>query len=379
LEHKTEETIMTISKKISDIIAGSSFIRKMFEEGAQLKAKYGAENVYDFSLGNPNLPPPEKFNEILLDAVSTCGLGDHCYMPNTGFPMVCGSVAEYLSEEQQAPVTEKDLLMTCGASGALNVALKAILDPGDEVLTPVPCFVEYKFYADNHGGVLKTVPSTPDFQLDSGQVYPEDSLKKLGALLEEKGKQFNRTIYLVSDEPYRKIVYDGVIVPSIFAAYKDSIIGTSYSKDVSIPGERIGFVAVNPAATYKAELLGAMTVANRILGFVNAPALMQRVVACMQGMSVDVSEYKRKRDMLCEALGSFGYEFITPPGTFYLFPRSPIADDIKFVDSLKEERILVVPGTGFMGPGYFRIAFCVDDNTIKNSLKGFKRAIERYK
>lgn len=393
---------MTISKKISNIIAGSSFIRKMFEEGAELKAKYGAENVYDFSLGNPNLPPPEKFNEALLDAVTSCALGDHCYMPNTGFPMVCGSVAEYLAEEQQAPVTNKDLLMTCGASGALNVALKAILDPGDEVLTPVPCFVEYKFYADNHGGVLKTVSTTPDFHLDmdaigsaisektkaflinspnnpTGQVYPEDSLKKLGELLERKSKEFSRTIYLISDEPYRKIVYDDIKVPSIFAVYKESIIGTSYSKDISIPGERIGFVAVNPSATYKAELLGAMAVANRILGFVNAPALMQRVVACIQGMSVDVNEYKRKRDMLCEALGSFGYEFITPPGTFYLFPKSPIADDIEFVNALKEERILVVPGSGFDGPGHFRIAFCVADDTIKNSLEGFRRARERYK
>lgn len=393
---------MTISKKISNIIAGSSFIRKMFEEGAELKAKYGAENVYDFSLGNPNLPPPEKFNEALLDAVTSCALGDHCYMPNTGFPMVCGSVAEYLAEEQQAPVTNKDLLMTCGASGALNVALKAILDPGDEVLTPIPCFVEYKFYADNHGGVLKTVSTTPDFHLDmdaigsaisektkaflinspnnpTGQVYPEDSLKKLGELLERKSKEFSRTIYLISDEPYRKIVYDDIKVPSIFAVYKESIIGTSYSKDISIPGERIGFVAVNPSATYKAELLGAMAVANRILGFVNAPALMQRVVACIQGMSVDVNEYKRKRDMLCEALGSFGYEFITPPGTFYLFPKSPIADDIEFVNALKEERILVVPGSGFDGPGHFRIAFCVADDTIKNSLEGFRRARERYK
>ncbi len=393
---------MTISKKISNIIAGSSFIRKMFEEGAELKAKYGAENVYDFSLGNPNLPPPEKFNEALLDAVTSCALGDHCYMPNTGFPMVCGSVAEYLAEEQQAPVTNKDLLMTCGASGALNVALKAILDPGDEVLTPIPCFVEYKFYADNHGGVLKTVSTTADFHLDmnaigsaisektkaflinspnnpTGQVYPEDSLKKLGELLERKSKEFSRTIYLISDEPYRKIVYDDIKVPSIFAVYKESIIGTSYSKDISIPGERIGFVAVNPSATYKAELLGAMAVANRILGFVNAPALMQRVVACIQGMSVDVGEYKRKRDMLCEALGSFGYEFITPPGTFYLFPKSPIADDIEFVNALKEERILVVPGSGFDGPGHFRIAFCVADDTIKNSLEGFRRARERYK
>ena len=391
---------MTISKKIENIITGSSFIRKMFEEGARLKAEYGAENVYDFSLGNPNVPPPEKFNEVLREAVNTCGLNDHCYMPNTGYPMVCGSVAEYLAKEQRAAVTDKDIIMTCGASGALNVALKAVLDPGDEVLTPVPCFVEYKFYADNHGGVLKTVATKPDFELDpdavaaaitektkvflinspnnpTGQIYSEESLKTVGEILAQKSKAFNRTIYLLSDEPYRKIVYDGNEVPSIFKAYNNSIIGTSYSKDISIPGERIGFLAVNPAATYRQDLLAAMAVANRILGYVNAPALMQRVVACMQGMSVDVAEYARKRELLCEGLAGFGYEFIKPAGTFYLFPRSPIPDDVEFVNVLKEERILVVPGSGFNGPGYFRIAFCVDDNTIKNSMPGFERAIRK--
>jgi aspartate aminotransferase len=392
---------MTISKKIEDIISRASFIRKMFEEGAQLKAEYGAENVYDFSLGNPNLPPPEKFNELLRDTVDSCGLGDHCYMPNTGYPMVCGSVADYLAEEQQAPVTDKEVMMTCGASGALNVALKTILDRGDEVLTPAPCFVEYKFYADNHGGTLKTVATKPDFQLDldalsgainpktkavlinspnnpTGQVYPEDDLVALGELLEKKGKEFKRTIYLISDEPYRKIVYDGVQVPSIFTSYKNSIIGTSYSKDISIPGERIGFVAVNPAATYKNDLIAGIAVANRILGFVNAPALMQRVVACMQGMSVEISEYARKREMLCNGLAGFGYEFIKPPGTFYLFPRSPIPDDVEFTAALKDERVLVVPGSGFDGPGYFRIAFCVDDDVIKNSMPSFERAIKKY-
>ena len=392
---------MTISKKIEDIISRASFIRKMFEEGAQLKAQYGSDKVYDFSLGNPNLPPPEKFNELLRDTVDSCGLGDHCYMPNTGYPMVCGSVADYLAKEQQAPVTDFEVMMTCGASGALNVALKTILDPGDEVLTPAPCFVEYKFYADNHGGVLKTVQSKPDFQLDldamsdaitaktkavlinspnnpTGQVYPEEDLVALGALLEKKSKDYKRTIYLVSDEPYRKIVYDNVKVPSIFTSYKESIIGTSYSKDISIPGERIGFIAINPAATYKNDLVAGMTVANRILGFVNAPALMQRVVACMQGMSVEITEYARKREMLCDGLAAFGYEFIKPPGTFYLFPRSPIPDDVEFANALKEERVLVVPGSGFDGPGHFRIAFCVDDHVIKNSMPGFERAIKKY-
>jgi aspartate aminotransferase len=393
---------MTISNKIEDIISRASFIRKMFEEGAQLKAEYGAENVFDFSLGNPNLPPPEKFSELLRDTVDSCGLGDHCYMPNTGYPMVCGSVADYLAEEQQAPVTDQEVMMTCGASGALNVALKTILDPADEVITPAPCFVEYKFYADNHGGTLKTVATKPDFQLDlealseainkktkavlinspnnpTGQVYPEDDLVALGELLEKKGKEYNRTIYLISDEPYRKIVYDGVQVPSIFTSYKNSIIGTSYSKDISIPGDRIGFIAVNPAAAYKNALIAGMAVANRILGYVNAPALMQRVVACMQGMSVEISEYARKREILCEGLAGFGYEFIKPSGTFYLFPRSPIADDVEFADALKDERVLVVPGSGFDGPGYFRIAFCVDDEVIKNSMPGFKKAIGKYK
>ena len=393
---------MTISKKIENIIAGSSFIRKMFEEGARLKQQYGAENVFDFSLGNPNIAPPEKFNEVLRDVVSTCGLDDHCYMPNTGYPMVCGSVAQYLSEEQGVKVSDRDVLMTCGASGALNVALKSVLDPEDEVLTPAPCFVEYKFYADNHGGVLKKVKTTPEFQLDmeaieaaitpktkvflinspnnpTGAVYSEKRLGELGALLTRKSEELGRPIYLVSDEPYRKIVFDGVSVPSIFKAYPDSIIGTSYSKDVSIPGERIGFVAVNPGAAYRDSLLSAMTVANRILGYVNAPALMQRVVACIQGLSVDISEYKRKRDMLCEGLAAFGYDFVKPEGTFYLFPRSPIANDVEFVNTLKDERILVVPGSGFDGPGHFRIAFCVADATIEGALPGFKKAIEKYR
>jgi aspartate aminotransferase len=393
---------MTIAKKIETIIEKSSWIRKMFEEGARLKAEHGAQNVFDFSLGNPNLPPPEKFNEVLRDTVDSCGLGDHCYMPNTGYPAVCKSVADFLTEEQQVPVTDKEVTMTVGASGALNVILKAILDPGDEVITPIPCFVEYKFYADNHGGVLKTAATNPDFTLNidaisaaitektkavlinspnnpTGQVYSEENLDALGLLLKEKGEQLNRTIYLISDEPYRKIVFDGVKVPSIFKCYKESIIGTSYSKDISIPGERIGFVAVNPHATYKENLLDGVALTNRILGYVNAPALMQRVVACMQGLSVDISEYKRKRDILCDGLADCGYDFTKPSGTFYLFPRTPIEDDVKFVRILQEELILVVPGSGFHGPGHFRIAFCVDDETIVNSLPGFKRVMEKYK
>jgi aspartate aminotransferase len=392
---------MTVARKINDIMAKSSWIRKMFEEGARLKAQHGVDKVFDFSLGNPNLPPPQKFNEILRDTVDSCGLGDHCYMPQAGYPRVCVSIADYLTQEQGVDITCDHIIMTCGAAGALNVIFKALLDPGDEVLTPTPCFVEYRFYADNHGGVLKMAGTRPDFTLDldalgdaitaktkvilinspnnpTGQIYSEASLDALGKLLVEKSRDYGHIIYMVSDEPYRKIVFDDAQVPSIFQSYGESIIATSYSKDISIPGERIGFAAVNPAATHAKELMAGMALTNRILGFVNAPALMQRVVACMQGMSVDIGEYKRKRDLLCDGLADAGYQFTAPAGTFYLFPRTPIADDVAFVKELQQELILVVPGSGFAGPGHFRIAFCVDDRTIVNALPGFRKVMQKY-
>jgi aspartate aminotransferase len=390
---------MTVAEKIESILNRSSWIRKMFEEGAKLKAQFGEDNVFDFSLGNPNLRAPECFDQALTEATCTCE-GDHGYMPNTGYPFVRRAVAEYLTQEQGVAVTENDVIMTCGASGALNIAMKTLLDPGDEVITPIPCFVEYGFYADNHGGVLKTVPTRSDFTLDldaigdavtpktkvilinspnnpTGQIYSAESLERLGELLASKSKQIGRTLYLISDEPYRKIIFDGHTVPSIFSCYPDSILATSYSKDISIPGERIGFAALNPKATHAKIVMDGLALANRILGFVNAPALMQRIVACIQGTSVDISHYARKRDLLCQGLSDIGYDFITPRGTFYLFPRSPMADDVAFVSILQEERILVVPGSGFNGPGYFRIAFCVDDHVISGAMPGFKRAMER--
>ena len=393
---------MTIANHIRSKMSGSSWIRKMFEEGARLKAEHGAENVFDFSLGNPNLEPPEKFRKVLKNTVMSLAGTDHGYMPNTGYPHVRKSVAEYLCEEEQVPISENDVIMTCGAAGALNVILKAILDPGDEVITPAPYFVEYQFYADNHGGILKTVSTKADFSLDidaihaaitektkavlinspnnpTGQVYSKESLDELGSLLKEKGKHLNRTLYLISDEPYRKIVYDGYTVPSIFKSYNESIIATSYSKDISIPGERIGYLVVHPEASFKEELIGGMALANRILGFVNAPGLMQRVVASLQGSRVDISAYARKRELLCNGLAQFGYDFVEPPGAFYLFPKTPIPDDVTFVKELQKELILTVPGSGFGGPGHFRIAFCVDDLTIKNAMPGFKRTMEKYK
>ncbi|WP_054029411.1 pyridoxal phosphate-dependent aminotransferase [Desulfatitalea tepidiphila] len=393
---------MSVARKISAVMQQSSWIRKMFEEGARLKAKHGADKVFDFSLGNPNLPPPAQFDVALRDAVITCGPGGHCYMPQAGYPQVCDAVADYLASEQGVTPEAADVIMTCGAAGALNVILKALLDPGDEVIVPTPCFVEYRFYVDNHGGEIRMVPTQPDFTLDleaiaaainaktkavlinspnnpTGQIYTAESLAALGALLRDKGRELDRTIYLISDEPYRKIVYDGHRVPSIFQAYPESIVATSYSKDLSIPGERIGFAAINPAATYKTDLRAGFALANRILGFVNAPALMQRVVACLQGASVDMGEYKRKRDLLCDGLAAAGYDFVKPPGAFYLFPRTPIADDVAFVRELQEELILAVPGSGFAGPGHFRLAFCVDDQTIVNAMPGFTRVMARYK
>lgn len=393
---------MSIATKIEGMIEKSSWIRKMFEEGARLKSIHGAENVFDFSLGNPNLQPPGEFKNIMKETALDTSAGSHAYMPNVGYPHVRKSVAEYLKSEQHTELSEDHVIMTCGAAGALNVIFKALLNPEDEIITPAPYFVEYNFYADNHGGILKTVSTNDDFTLDldaieqaispktkvilinspnnpTGQIYSAESLKKLGELLTKKNAEFETTIYLVSDEPYRKIIYDNARVPGIFNCYDQSIVATSYSKDISIPGERIGFLAVNPNATYAPKLIEGMALANRILGFVNAPAMMQRIIAAVQGMSVDISLYQKNRDLLYDALVSFGYDITKPPGAFYLFPKSPIEDDVKFVQALQEELILTVPGSGFGGPGYFRIAYCVETGTIEKSLPAFERVIKKFK
>jgi len=393
---------MSISKQIEGYMSSASWIRKMFEEGAKLKAIHGAEKVFDFSLGNPNLPPPKVFQEKLAEIVKNDETGSHAYMQNTGYPHVRQAVAVYLSKEHETDITENEILMTCGAAGGLNVTLKTLLDPDDEVLTPAPFFVEYKFYVENHRGNFVPVKTRPDFTLDikaidaaitrntkaiiinspnnpTGQIYSEASLNQLGSLLRDKSQEYGRTIYLISDEPYRKIVYDGNAVPSIFACYPETILVTSYSKDLSIPGERIGYIAVNPSASFRSDLMGGMSLANRILGFVNAPALMQRVVGEIQGASVDITPYARNREILCSGLSACGYEFAKPPGAFYLFPKSPVDDDVAFVRALQEERILTVPGSGFGGSGHFRIAYCVQEQTIVNALPGFERTINKFK
>lgn len=393
---------MAVAAKMSQFMERSSWIRKMFEEGGRLKAIHGAENVFDFSLGNPNVPPPEVVQEKLIELVKSNDPERHAYMPNAGLLSTRTAVSAYLCKEYCVSMAQDQIVATCGAAGALNIIFKAVLDPGDEVVCPAPYFVEYGFYVDNHGGVLNPVPTRPDFSLDldrmekavgprtkivlinspnnpTGQIYSAESLEGLGKILESKSREYGHTIYLVSDEPYRKIVYDDCAVPCIFQFYPNSMIGSSYSKDLSIPGERIGFVAVGPALDNPEQMISALSLANRILGFVNAPAMMQRLIVELQGICVDVGIYKRKRDRLVQRMLECGYEMTVPKGAFYLFPKSPLADDVRFVRLLQEENILVVPGSGFGGPGHFRIAYCVDDRVIEGALPGFERAMKRAK
>ncbi len=395
-----KELDMAISQKITRFMENASWIRKMFEEGAALKKKYGEKNVFDFSLGNPNVEPPDKFFEIFSALAGNKFPGKHGYMSNAGYAETREAIADYLSEEHGKEIFGQHIIMTCGAGGGLNVALKTLLDPGDEVIIPTPYFVEYNFYVDNYNGVTHLVKTNEDFSLDlgeieaalssktkavlinspnnpTGKVYDQNTIAGLARLLDRKSQELGREIYLISDEPYSNLVYDGVVVPSILAAYKNSILVTSYSKNLSIPGERLGFIAVNPEATPLEQLINGMIFCNRTLGFVNAPAFMQRVVQHLQGMTVDVTIYQRKRDVLCRALKEMGYNFRMPEGAFYLFPQAPI-NDIEFVRELQNERILTVPGSGFGGPGFFRIAYCVEDWVIEGALPGFKRLADKY-
>ncbi len=392
---------MAISKKIKEYMERSSWIRKMFEQGLELKSKYGADKVFDFSLGNPNLEPPEEVEEAILKVISDKRPGKHGYMPNAGLRETRESVAAYLSREHGLKISWESIIMTCGAGGGLNVALKTLLDPGDEVLIPVPCFVEYVFYVSNFNSNDKLVPTNEDFSLNiksiesaitektkaiiinspnnpSGRIYDENSLRSLGKILLNAKEKSGQTIYLLSDEPYNKLVYDGAKVPSVLNAYPYSLLITSYSKDLSLPGERIGFIAINPQMENWHEVADGLTFSNRILGFVNAPVLMQRILPYVQGLSVDVREYQRKRDLLCRGLNAAGYSFTKPEGAFYLFLKSPIPDDVLFVQTLLEENILAVPGVGFGTPGFFRLAYCVEDRVIEGAMPGFVRAIKKY-
>ena len=389
---------MAVSEKMKNFSEKSSWIRKMFEEGARLKAEYGNDQVFDFSLGNPDVPPPPEFRKILMAAAAETRPGQHAYMPNGGLPWVREAIAARMSVEQNIEVNPGDMLMSCGAAGAINVVMKALLNPGEEVILLAPYFVEYNFYVDNHGGVGKVVKTDDQFNIDlaaieevlsektkavlinspnnpTGQLYSADSIAALGDLLDSASQRFETTIYLISDEPYRKIIYDDHEVPSIFEFVRNSIVLSSFSKDLSLPGERIGYLAVHPEADDKAALLDAMTLATRILGFVNAPALIQRVVAELQDAVVDNSIYAGRRELFCTILEEAGYDFIRPKGAFYLFPKSPIDDDVAFCAILQQQKILAVPGRGFGAPGYFRLAFCIDEDYIGRSAAGFRAAL----
>ena len=387
---------MPISRKIAEAMTRSSWIRKMFEEGARMKGD-GRGPVYDFSLGNPTLEPPPELRNRLRSLVNSSETGLHRYMPNTGYVGTRQAVAEHVQREFHIAITAESVVMTVGAGGGLNVALKAILNPGDEVLVTVPYFVEYGFYIDNHGGVMVKVPTDTGFGLDldavaravtprtramivnspnnpTGVVYSLESMKGLAELLRQKSRETGSPIYLISDEPYRKIAYDVTHCPGALDVYEHSIMITSHSKDLGLAGERIGWIAVHPQAADAPTLLDAMAFANRTLGFVNAPALMQKAIETCLDASVDIGWYRRKRDRLHEALTRFGYTVTKPGGAFYMFPKAPVDDDVAFCRSLAGRRVLVVPGVGFGMTGYFRIAYCVEDDVIEGALPAFEAA-----
>lgn len=392
---------MSLSKQIENYLERSSWIRKMFEEGLKLKKLHGPDKVFDLSLGNPDLPPPVEVKETLKKLAENYNPDLHRYMPNAGFPEVREIMAKKVSKEQGINVSTNEIIMTCGAAGALNIIFKTILDPGDEVIFPSPFFVEYFFYVENHQGKPIPVRTQEDFSLDlqaleraitpktkavlinspnnpTGQVYTSSEIEGLANLLKEKGKLYGKTIYLVSDEPYRNLIFDKVEVPSIFKYYSESFVAYSFSKELSLAGERIGFVAVHPEMSARAKILDGLILANRILGFVNAPALAQRIVAECAFARVAVEIYKKRRDLLCSMLEEGGLEFVKPKGSFFMFPKVPM-DDVKFCEILKEELILAVPGRGFGVPNHIRLAFCVSEDVILKMRPNFLRACERAK
>ena len=393
--------MMPISEYVSRSMEEGGWIRRMFEVGIALKAQYGDDQVFDLSLGNPIMEPPAEFHDELRRVAAAPMPGMHRYMPNAGYPETRQAVADTLSAETGLAFGAGDIIMTCGAAGAANVTLRAILNPGDEVIILSPFFGEYVYYIQNHQGTPIIVPTDAEFALDldaidaavtprtravilnspnnpSGVVYPETAIRGLADLLNRAGERYGSEIFIISDEPYRRIIYDGLVYPQVFPHYARTIVVNSHAKDLGLPGERIGHIAVHPDYSGKAELLDGMVFCNRALGFVNAPALMQRVVRAVQNASVDVGEYQRKRDFLYAELTGMGYSVVKPQGAFYLFPQSPLPDDEAFVAALQEYNVLVVPGKGFGTPGHFRISYCLEDRVLEGAMAGFAAAAERY-
>lgn len=393
---------MPISDNVRRRMMEGSWIRRMFEEGANLKKHYGEDNVFDLSIGNPVMEPPPEFNQELKKLLKKPIPGMHRYMENAGYADTRAAVAVQLSHDTGIKFCGNDIVMTCGAAGALNVVLKTILNPGDEVIVFAPYFMEFGNYIDNHGGVIKVLPTDKKFvpKLDAlgaaitdktkaviinspnnptGVVYNQEFIRRLGELLRSKEAQHEKQFFLISDEAYRKIVFDGLPYPPVFHHYRDSIVVTSHAKDLGLAGERIGYIAIHPDCSHHDELVNGFVFCNRVLGFVNAPALMQHLMKNLQHVTVSIADYQKKRDLLYDNLVKMGYSVVKPQGAFYMFPKSPLEDDVAFVGELHKWNVLVVPGQGFGMPGYFRISYCVDDKTLKGSLVGFEKVAKKFK
>ena len=392
-----------ISEKMKPYVKNNSAIRMMFEEGNRLRAKYGVDKVFDFSLGNPSVPAPDSVREAIIELVNTTDPTVlHGDMSNAGFEDVRQTIAESLNRRFDTKFSAKNLIMTVGAASGLNVILKTILNPGEEVIVFAPYFLEYGAYVRNYDGVLVEIsPDTTTFQPNlaefeqkitpktravivntphnpTGVVYSEETIKKLSAILEAKQKEFGTVIYLISDEPYRELAYDGVEVPYLTKYYNNTVVGYSYSKSLSLPGERIGYLVIPDEADGSEELISAATIANRTLGCVNAPSLIQKVVAKCVDAKTDLAAYDKNRQALYNGLKECGFECIKPQGAFYLFVKSPVEDEKAFCEAGKKYNILMVPGSSFACPGYVRLAYCVSYETIVNSLPEFKKLAAEY-
>ena len=401
---KEERLNIMISIKMQKQVQNSSAIRAMFEEGKRLAGIHGVENVFDFSLGNPNVEPPKEVKRAILEVINTGNsMSIHGYMNNSGYEDVRAAIAKSINDKFSTAFTQNNILMTVGAAGGLNVIFKTLLNPKDEVITFAPFFGEYRNYVSNYEGELVIVsPNTINFQPNleefkekitpktkaviinspnnpTGVIYSEETIIKLSEILREKQKEFGTDIYLVSDEPYRELAYDNAEVPYLSKYYENTIIGYSFSKSLSLPGERIGYLVIPDQVADYEDIISAANIANRILGFVNAPSLFQRVIAKCLDAKVDLSTYNRNRELLYQGLSSYGYQCIKPQGAFYMFVKTPIDNDVEFCNLAKKKNILLVPGTVFGCPGYVRIAYCIAYYKIEKALPLFKALIEDAK
>ncbi len=387
-----------ISNKMQKLVKNNSVIRQMFEEGKKLEKIYGKENVYDFSLGNPSIEAPKKVNQSIIEIIEKeNSLQIHGYMNNAGFEDVRETIANSINQKFNTSFTKENIIMVCGAASGINIILKSILNPNDEVITFAPYFMEYNNYIENYDGkVVAVSPNTKDFQPNlqelekkitkntkallintpnnpTGVIYSKETIEKISKILEAKQHEYGHEIFLISDEPYRELAYDENEVPYVTKYYSNTFVVYSYSKSLSLPGERIGYVVVPSKMEDSSNIINALTIANRIIGCVNAPSLMQKVIMNCIDEKVDLTSYDTNRNLLYNTLTEYGFECIKPQGAFYLFVKSPIKDDIDFCSKAKEFNILLVPGSSFACPGYVRISYCVSTETIKNSLQAFKK------